>query len=411
MTIDFAGKVFIKQGTIYSYSVMRRAPVPYAMAYVTLAEGPRMVTNIVDCDLDTVKIGMKVKVVFKPTDGGPPVPMFTPFRLRGMTVENRVAVSAMDQYSAVDGVPGDWHLVHLGSRAIGGAGLVFVEMTCVSPEGRITPGCPGLWNDAQQAALEQAMHAAEAVAAYLPHRPRPRRRRRPRRSRRTGRLTDTLATGHARTRRGGAVGTQDYLEKDFYAALGVSKDATADEIKKAYRKLAMKHHPDRNPGDKESELREGLYPKPPDLTLHIDASPAEMFWVIKHGIKIGLLNEALAQYDLNLLGAALKPERDLQFGYLGLQTLYDRYFLHINEVRIEMPQAFYMRVAMGLALNEHHRTMVVRKAFVDLTGCLHTLDNILGSAEIPKPGAQTNSQGFKGAMATFDATRRSFMTR
>jgi anthraniloyl-CoA monooxygenase len=85
----------------------------------------------------------------------PPVPMFTPFRLRGMTVENRVAVSAMDQYSAVDGVPGDWHLVHLGSRAVGGAGLVFVEMTCVSPEGRITPGCTGLWNEAQRDAFRR----------------------------------------------------------------------------------------------------------------------------------------------------------------------------------------------------------------------------------------------------------------
>jgi len=85
----------------------------------------------------------------------PPEPMFTPFRLRGMTVENRVAVSAMDQYSAVEGVPGDWHLVHLGSRAIGGAGLVFVEMTCVSADGRITPGCTGLWNEAQRDAFRR----------------------------------------------------------------------------------------------------------------------------------------------------------------------------------------------------------------------------------------------------------------
>lgn len=64
---------------VYSYSVMRRAPVPYAIAYVTLEEGPAMMTNIVDCDLDTVRIGQPVKVVFKPTeDDGPPVPMFTP---------------------------------------------------------------------------------------------------------------------------------------------------------------------------------------------------------------------------------------------------------------------------------------------------------------------------------------------
>ena len=83
----------------------------------------------------------------------PPVPMFTPFRLRDMVVENRVVVSPMDQYSAVDGVPGDWHLVHLGGRAIGGAGLVYVEMTCVSPEARISPGDTGLWNDAQRDAF------------------------------------------------------------------------------------------------------------------------------------------------------------------------------------------------------------------------------------------------------------------
>ena len=67
------------QGTIYTYSVMRRgAPEPYAIAYVTLAEGPTMMTNIVDCDLDGIKIGQKVKLVFKPTDGGPPVPCFAP---------------------------------------------------------------------------------------------------------------------------------------------------------------------------------------------------------------------------------------------------------------------------------------------------------------------------------------------
>jgi ribonucleoside-diphosphate reductase alpha chain len=76
---------------------------------------------------------------------------------------------------------------------------------------------------------------------------------------------------------------------------------------------------------------------------------------IKKGIGAELLDERLAQYDVGRLGAALKAERDLQFDYLGLQTLYDRYFLHIDEVRIEMPQAFFMRVAMGLALNEINR--------------------------------------------------------
>jgi len=82
----------------------------------------------------------------------PPPPMFTPFAARGVVLKNRVVVSPMAQYSATDGVVGDYHLVHLGARAMGGAGLVFAEMTCVSAEGRITPGCPGLYTDAQAAA-------------------------------------------------------------------------------------------------------------------------------------------------------------------------------------------------------------------------------------------------------------------
>jgi uncharacterized OB-fold protein len=65
-------------GTIYSYSVMRRAEIPYAVAYVTLDEGVTMMTNLVDCDFDALRIGQRVRVVFKPTDGGPPVPAFTP---------------------------------------------------------------------------------------------------------------------------------------------------------------------------------------------------------------------------------------------------------------------------------------------------------------------------------------------
>jgi len=72
-------------------------------------------------------------------------PMFAPFRLRGMDLKNRIVVSPMAQYKAVDGAPTDWHLTHYGERAKGGAGLVYTEMTCVSAEGRITPGCPGLY--------------------------------------------------------------------------------------------------------------------------------------------------------------------------------------------------------------------------------------------------------------------------
>ena len=92
----------------------------------------------------------------------PPVPMFTPFRLRDLVIENRVVVSPMDQYSAVDGVPGDWHFVHLGSRAIGGAGLVYVEMTCPSPEARISPGDTGLWNEAQRDAFKRIVDFCHA---------------------------------------------------------------------------------------------------------------------------------------------------------------------------------------------------------------------------------------------------------
>jgi anthraniloyl-CoA monooxygenase len=84
-----------------------------------------------------------------------PPPMFTPYRARSVTLKNRVVVSPMAQYSCVDGVPGEFHLVHLGSRALGGAGLVVAEMTCTSPDARITPGCPGLWNDEQAAAWKR----------------------------------------------------------------------------------------------------------------------------------------------------------------------------------------------------------------------------------------------------------------
>ena len=82
-------------------------------------------------------------------------PMFVPFRLRDMVVSNRVVVSPMCQYSATDGVPDDWHLVHYGSRALGGAGLLYTEMTNVSDDARISPGCTGIWNDEQMAAWKR----------------------------------------------------------------------------------------------------------------------------------------------------------------------------------------------------------------------------------------------------------------
>ena len=99
---------------------------------------------------------------FLARDPKPVPPMFTPFRLRDLTVRNRVVVSPMDMYSAVDGMPNDFHLVHLGSRANGGAGLIFTEMTCVSREGRISPGCTGMYAPEHVAGWERIVRYVHA---------------------------------------------------------------------------------------------------------------------------------------------------------------------------------------------------------------------------------------------------------
>ena len=103
-----------------------------------------------------------------------PPPAFTPFRVRGLQLANRVVLSPMCQYSATDGVPDDWHLVHLGSRGVGGCGLLFTEMTNVSPEGRITPGCTGIWNEQQAAAWQRIVefvhrHTGSKIGLQLAH--------------------------------------------------------------------------------------------------------------------------------------------------------------------------------------------------------------------------------------------------
>jgi len=106
--------------------------------------------------------------------GRPPPPMLTPFRLRGVTLANRIVVSPMAQYSCVDGVPDDYYLVHLGSRAHGGAGLVFTEMTCVAADARISPGCAGLYDDVQRDAWRRIVDYVHArtpakIALQLGH--------------------------------------------------------------------------------------------------------------------------------------------------------------------------------------------------------------------------------------------------
>jgi len=100
----------------------------------------------------------------------PVPPMFTPYHLRGMHLANRVVVSPMCTYSAIDGLPTPFHATHYGARALGGAGLLITEMTCVSPDARITPGCTGLWNDAQQqawTAIVEQVHASGTARIAL----------------------------------------------------------------------------------------------------------------------------------------------------------------------------------------------------------------------------------------------------
>ena len=102
-----------------------------------------------------------------PASGRAPEPLFAPLELRGRTLPNRIVVSPMCQYSAVDGTPNDWHVVHLGGLAVGGAGLVFTEATAVRADGRITPGCTGLYTDEHTAAWRRITDFAHANGAGL----------------------------------------------------------------------------------------------------------------------------------------------------------------------------------------------------------------------------------------------------
>jgi anthraniloyl-CoA monooxygenase len=129
----------------FAFGVMTRAK---AITYDNLTlRAPDFVAEVDKAFARQVRAGGFDVDVEKPL-----APMFQPLRLRDMTVANRAVVSPMCMYSAQEGMPGDFHLVHYGSRAIGGAGLMFTEMTCVGRYARITPGCAGLWNDAQEAA-------------------------------------------------------------------------------------------------------------------------------------------------------------------------------------------------------------------------------------------------------------------
>jgi len=151
----------------FAFGLMTRSK---AITYDNLAlRAPEMVTAVDKLVADG--LGDLAK---RREDGSPVPPAFQPFKLRGMRVENRMTLSPMCQYSAENGLPGDWHLMHYGSRAIGGPGLIFTEMTCIAPDARITPGCTGLWNDEQEAAWKRIVdfvhgHSAAKICLQLGH--------------------------------------------------------------------------------------------------------------------------------------------------------------------------------------------------------------------------------------------------
>ena len=139
----------------FAFGVMTRAK---AITYDNLTlRAPDFVTEVDKAFARQVRArGFNVDVT------NPVPPMFQPLRLREMTLANRAVVSPMCMYSAKEGVPTDFHLVHYGSRAMGGAGLIFTEMTCVARDARITPGCTGLWNDEQETAWRRIVDFVHA---------------------------------------------------------------------------------------------------------------------------------------------------------------------------------------------------------------------------------------------------------
>ena len=144
--VQFAFGLMTRAKAITYDNLRLRAPAFVAQVDRAFAQGVR--AHGLPADLDT-----------------PVVPMFQPFRLREMEIANRVVMSPMCLYSAEGGVPGDFHLVHYGARAIGGPGLLFTEMTCVGPDARITPGCTGLWTDAQEVAWRRIVDFVHANSA------------------------------------------------------------------------------------------------------------------------------------------------------------------------------------------------------------------------------------------------------
>ncbi|MGL4635631.1 MAG: bifunctional salicylyl-CoA 5-hydroxylase/oxidoreductase [Beijerinckiaceae bacterium] len=149
--------------TRFAFGLMTRSK---AITYDNLAlRAPEFVA-----DIDRVVADELAGEATHVKNGKPAVPMFQPFQLRDMRLENRAVLSPMCLYSATDGLPNDFHIMHYGSRAVGGAGLIFTEMTCVSKDARITPGCTGLYNDEQEAAwtrIVDFVHARSSAKICL----------------------------------------------------------------------------------------------------------------------------------------------------------------------------------------------------------------------------------------------------
>ncbi len=164
-----------RNSTEWFENVARHAQLePQQFAYSLLTRSQRISHENLRLRDPAYVRGFEQWLAAKSGEDKPVPPMFTPFRLRSVLLKNRVVVSPMAQYSCVNGVPADWHLMHLGARATGGAGLVFAEMTCVSADARITPGCPGLWNDEQGASWKRIVdfvhtHSTAKIAMQLGH--------------------------------------------------------------------------------------------------------------------------------------------------------------------------------------------------------------------------------------------------
>jgi anthraniloyl-CoA monooxygenase len=150
---------------VFSFNLMTRSK---RITYENLKKrDPKLVREVTEHFADS-------RGIPREPDGRAREPFLVPLQLRQTRLENRIVVSPMCQYSAVEGTVSDWHLVHLGSRAVGGAGLVIAEMTDVSPEGRITHGCAGLWNDAHEAAWKRICdfvhtHSRAKLGVQLAH--------------------------------------------------------------------------------------------------------------------------------------------------------------------------------------------------------------------------------------------------